>query len=106
MTLAEAWVDRIGLARRPAAQFPLPSCPGGPAAEFIFAPTPDVARLAVELSHEGPPALAELATIVRDDHEQLKHGFVIYDALHSWCQSVRNETHSWNPQRGPTLAMV
>jgi hypothetical protein len=73
------------------------------------------------------PALAELATIVRgadtarpelapqapgllaislglshnfrDDHELLRHGFVLYDALYSWCRFVRDETHSWNPQR-------
>ena len=73
------------------------------------------------------PALAELATIVRaadtarpelapqaagllaislglshnfrDDHEQLRHGFVLYDALYAWCRHVRGETHAWNPQR-------
>ena len=73
------------------------------------------------------PALAELATIVRaadtarpglapqaagllaislglshnfrDDHEQLRHGFVLYDALYAWCRHVRGETHTWNPQR-------
>jgi hypothetical protein len=73
------------------------------------------------------PALAELATIVRgadtahpelapqapgllaislglshnfrDDRELLQHGFVLYDALYSWCRYVRDETHSWNPQR-------
>jgi len=123
-------------------------------AEFIFAPTTEVRRLAtelgatpfdvegVELSHDGPlctfdallakyhlddPALAELATIVRgadtarlelapqaagllaislglshnfpDDHEQLRQGFVIYDALYAWSRHVRQETHTWNPQR-------
>ena len=74
------------------------------------------------------PALAELAVIVRgadtarldlapqaagllaislglshnftDDHEQLRHGFVVYDALYAWCRDVRNETQTWNPQRG------
>ena len=35
----------------------------------------------------------------KDDHEQLRHGFVIYDALYSWCRHVRGETHTWNPQR-------
>ena len=37
----------------------------------------------------------------RDDHEQLAHGFVIYDALYSWAKHVRSETHTWNPQRTP-----
>jgi len=73
------------------------------------------------------PALAELAVIIRgadtarldlapqaagllaislglshnftDDHEQLRHGFVIYDALYAWSRHVRGETHTWNPQR-------
>ena len=122
--------------------------------EFIFAPAPDVPRLAqalnaipfdiegVELSHDGPlctfdallakyqlddPALQELATIVRgadtgrldlapqaagllaislglshnfrDDHEQLRQGLVLYDALYAWSRHVRDETHTWNPQR-------
>ncbi|HZX91173.1 MAG TPA: chromate resistance protein ChrB domain-containing protein [Rudaea sp.] len=71
------------------------------------------------------PALAELAIIVRgadtarpelapqaagllaislglshnfrDDHEMLKHGLVIYDALYAWCLHARAETHTWNP---------
>jgi hypothetical protein len=73
------------------------------------------------------PALAELARIVRgadtdrldmtpqcpgllaislglsqvfaDDHEQLQHGFVIYDALYAWLRDARLERHTWNPQR-------
>jgi hypothetical protein len=31
-----------------------------------------------------------------DDHEMLKHGMVMYDALYAWCRSARGETHSWN----------
>jgi hypothetical protein len=34
-----------------------------------------------------------------DDHEQLKHGMVLYDALYSWLKHARNERHDWNPQR-------
>ena len=75
------------------------------------------------------PALAELAVIVRgadtdrldiapqaagllaislglshsfaNDHEQLAHGMVMYDALYSWAAHVRGERHSWNPQSKP-----
>ncbi len=36
-----------------------------------------------------------------DDHEQLRQGLVLYDALYSWCRHVRDETHTWNPQRTP-----
>src|SRR5437870_9105731 len=30
-----------------------------------------------------------LSTNFPDDHEMLKHGMVIYDALFSWCRSVQ-----------------
>ncbi len=36
-----------------------------------------------------------------DDQEQLRQGFVLYDALYSWCRYVRDETHTWNPQSRP-----
>jgi hypothetical protein len=35
-----------------------------------------------------------------DDHELLRHGFVMYDALYAWLTRRRGETHTWNPQRG------
>lgn len=81
----------------------------------------------VEKYRLDDPALAEVATIVRgadtarldiappaagllaislglshnfpDDHEMLRHGFVVYDALYSWCKYARGETHTWNPQK-------
>lgn len=34
-----------------------------------------------------------------DDHEMLRHGFVMYDALYAWLKHVRDEKHDWNPQR-------
>lgn len=37
----------------------------------------------------------------RDDHEMLRHGFVVYDALYAWSRYARAERHSWNPQRVP-----
>ena len=71
----------------------------------------------------GDPALVELARIVRgadtdrpdlapqcpgllaislglsrlfaDDHEQLRHGFVVYDALYAWLREAREEKHDW-----------
>jgi len=36
----------------------------------------------------------------RGDHEQLAYGLILYDALYAWCRHVREETHTWNPQRG------
>ena len=78
------------------------------------------------------PALAELAVIVRgadtarldlapqcagllavslglsrtfaDDHEQLRHGFVVYDALYAWLREARDEAHTWNPRRASLSA--
>jgi hypothetical protein len=39
-----------------------------------------------------------------DDMEQLRHGFVVYDALYRWLREARTESHSWNPQRDVGLA--
>jgi hypothetical protein len=40
-----------------------------------------------------------LSRLFADDHEQLRLGFVMYDALYAWLRDARGETHSWNPQR-------
>jgi rhodanese-related sulfurtransferase len=75
--------------------------------------------------HLQDPALAQLAVIVRgadtarldlapqaaglaaislglsrrfaDDHEMLRHGMVVYDALYLWCKQGQDEVHTWNP---------
>ena len=55
-----------------------------------------------ELAPQAPGLLAislGLSHNFRDDHELLRHGFVLYDALYAWCRYARDETHSWNPQR-------
>jgi len=33
----------------------------------------------------------------KDDHEMLRHGMVMYDALYAWCKDGQDETHMWNP---------
>ena len=30
----------------------------------------------------------------KDDHEMLKHGMVMYDALYAWVKSAGNEVHN------------
>jgi hypothetical protein len=30
-----------------------------------------------------------------DDHEMLRHGFVVYDALYAWSREARREKHIW-----------
>lgn len=39
-----------------------------------------------------------LSELFQDDHEQLRHGFVIYDALFEWLKRGRSERHEWNLQ--------
>ena len=42
-----------------------------------------------------------LSRLFSDDHEQIQHGFVMYDALYAWLKEARDERHSWNPQKAP-----
>jgi hypothetical protein len=41
---------------------------------------------------------AGLSYNIRDDHEMLKVGMKIYDALYSWAKYVQDERHTWNPK--------
>jgi hypothetical protein len=67
----------------------------------------DTARLDLAPQAAGLLAISlGLSHNFRGDHEQLGRGFVIYDALYAWCQHVRDETHTWNPQQGPRGATV
>ena len=75
---------------------------------------PDLERLAVivrgadterlDLAPQAAGLLAISLGLSRnfaDDQEQLRHGFVVYDALYSWSRYARGERHTWNPQRSP-----
>ncbi len=58
----------------------------------------DTARL--DLAPQAPGLAAVslgLSRIFSDDHEMLKHGMVMYDALYAWCREGRDEVHTWNP---------
>lgn len=39
-----------------------------------------------------------LSRTIPDDHEMLKHGMVLYDALYAWCRDGQDEVHTWNPE--------
>lgn len=39
-----------------------------------------------------------LSRLISDDHEQLRQGMVMYDALYLWCKEGQDEQHSWNPE--------
>lgn len=32
-----------------------------------------------------------------DDHEMLRVGLIVYDALYAWCRDLQDETHGWPP---------
>ena len=56
----------------------------------------------LELSDQAPGLLAitlGLSANFTNDHEMLKYGIVIYDALYSWCLSLQGEKHGWYPEK-------
>lgn len=56
----------------------------------------------LENSPQAPGLLAitlGLSTIIKDDHQMLEFGKVIYESLYSWCQSSKNERHGWEPSK-------
>jgi hypothetical protein len=62
-------------------------------------------------SHDLTPQSAGLLAISMglrdlspDDHEVLRHGFIIYDALYAWASHRKTETHSWPPNMTPEAA--
>jgi len=61
----------------------------------------DTARLDLAPQCAGLMALSlGLSHNFRDDHEMLRQGMVMYDALYAWCQSCQNEQHGWPPASG------
>ena len=58
----------------------------------------DTSRLDLTPQSPGLYALSlGLSHNFADDHEMLKHGMVMYDALYAWCESCQAETHKWPP---------
>jgi hypothetical protein len=59
----------------------------------------DTSRL--DLAPQAPGLLAlslGLSRVYPDDHEMLRHGMVMYDALYAWCRDCQNEKHGWPPK--------
>ena len=55
----------------------------------------DTARLELAPQCAGLLAVSlGLSALYRDDHEMLKHGMVMYDALYAWLKNTRAETHN------------
>ncbi|MSO98588.1 MAG: chromate resistance protein [Rhodospirillaceae bacterium] len=52
----------------------------------------------LDLAPQAPGLLAVslgLSVLYQNDHEMLKHGMVVYDALYAWICHARGETHDW-----------
>jgi hypothetical protein len=59
----------------------------------------DTSRLDLAPQSAGLYALSlGLSHNFRDDHEMLRHGMIVYDALYSWCRSCQDESHNWPPK--------
>ena len=58
----------------------------------------DTAQLDLAQQAAGLAAISlGLSRNFADDHEMLRHGMVMYDALYAWCKEGRDEVHTWNP---------
>ena len=59
----------------------------------------DTGRLDLAPQAAGLAAVSVgLSRLYSDDHEMLKHGMVMYDALYRWCKEGKQESHTWNPE--------
>jgi len=59
----------------------------------------DTARLDLAPEASGLFAISlGLSNIFVDDHEMLRHGMVMYDALLAWCVYCQNEPHDRSPK--------
>lgn len=59
----------------------------------------DTSRLDLTPQSAGLYALSlGLSQTFADDHEMLRHGLVMYDALYAWCERCQSETHNWPPE--------
>ena len=59
----------------------------------------DTSRLELTPQSAGLYALSlGLSHDFSDDHELLKQGMVMYDALYAWCKHCQSESHNWPPR--------
>jgi len=59
----------------------------------------DTSRLDLTPQSAGLYAISlGLSHSFADDHEMLRHGLVVYDALYAWCKDCQGESHNWPPQ--------
>ena len=59
----------------------------------------DTSRLDLTPQSAGLYALSlGLSHAYPDDHEMIRHGMVMYEALYAWCASCKAEMHQWPPK--------
>lgn len=59
----------------------------------------DTSRLDLTPHSAGLYALSlGLSQNSADDHDMLKQGLVMYDALYAWCKHCQGEAHNWPPK--------
>ena len=59
----------------------------------------DTSRLDLSPQSAGLYAISlGLSRCFEDDHEMLRHGMVLYDALYAWCRHCQGEAHNWPPR--------
>jgi hypothetical protein len=59
----------------------------------------DTSRLDLTPQSAGLYAISlGLSHCYTEDHEMLRHGLIIYDALYAWCKHCAEETHNWPPK--------
>jgi len=59
----------------------------------------DTSRLDLAPQSAGLYAISlGLSQAYSDDHEMLRHGLVMYDALYAWCKLCQGETHQRPPE--------
>jgi hypothetical protein len=58
----------------------------------------DTSRLDLTPQSAGLYAISlGLSHVFTNDHEMLRQGLVMYDALYAWCCSCQDEQHNWPP---------
>ena len=89
----DAFIKHYRLAGDPALERLALIVRGADTGKLDLAPqAPGLAAVSLGLSRNFP-----------DDHEMLKHGMVMYDALYSWCKDGQDELHTWNPEAYPLM---
>ena len=65
----------------------------------------DTSRLDLTPQSAGLYAVSlGLSAIFTDDHEMLRHGMIVYDALYAWCRDCQGEAHNWPPAEWAAIA--